>query len=365
MVRDLEDNICMNKQKFNQLQGLRVFAIFLVVACHIPLQFDGGISNVIFFCLSGFLLVKPFSKVFRIESWKELVVFYLKKIVTIIIPYWIFITLLMFLMKHQMPLIWGHWHYYRRAMLFYDAPGHLWFLQQLVLMYFISPIFIFIHMLLTKYIKWDYINLAYGAFLLGLALITRQFLSSDVFYLLTGGEKAPFRIHSFLVGMAFAYFYSVIVQKEIKISFKLQQFLCVIPLSILVFAMISGFIFGPRNIAIGWSYQYCTAVFASIMIVMLVWCNDSWLCKILSFKPLVEIGNITFSIYILHFFFMPYIRPVAENDGVLLIGTFILSMGVGYLFQKAVFDKINFLCNKYVYPSILKIHKKQPTENAA
>lgn len=44
------------------LDGLRALAITLIVASHCNFLNQGGLGNAIFFCLSGFLAVSPFSQ---------------------------------------------------------------------------------------------------------------------------------------------------------------------------------------------------------------------------------------------------------------------------------------------------------------
>ena len=51
----------MNQSKSNSIQGLRFWAIGLIVASHCGFLSQGGLGNCIFFAMSGFFACQPFA----------------------------------------------------------------------------------------------------------------------------------------------------------------------------------------------------------------------------------------------------------------------------------------------------------------
>ena len=336
-------------KKTLQLQGLRTIGCFLIVACHAAFKFDGGIGNAIFFALAGFLVVKPFMEEdYKINSFREVLVFYLKKIVTICIPYWLIIFSTNALFEGWTNIFKGEWDKVWLAACFYDCPAHFWFLQQILVMYLFTPLIILLHMGCKRIIKWKYFNIIFGAFLIGSALIFYFFVNENVIFFYSGGAKAPFRVYSYLIGMGFAYFYTIIVQNKITLNKLAQHLAAIIPFSLIVLSIFSVYIF---KINVGWTYQFLSGILAALVIFLLTWLNNSWLSIGLRFKPLVEIGNVTYVIYIIHVFVIPQIT--AETPRYALIVVLIVSIALAYLLQKVLFDPINKLCQKFIYPKIL------------
>ena len=67
----------MNQSKNNAIQGLRFWAISLIIASHCGILMQGGVGNVIFFAMSGFFVCRPYSaddyeyKYFKINGYSQ------------------------------------------------------------------------------------------------------------------------------------------------------------------------------------------------------------------------------------------------------------------------------------------------------
>lgn len=341
--------------KLLQLQGLRAIGCFIVVASHFGFIGNGGIGNVIFFVLAGFLFVKPFlNHDFEFKSLRDLGVYYIKKIIGLYLPYCILVVTLRLVFGNQ-TIVTCNWTHVWQSLVLYKCSVHLWFMQQILILYLIAPAFIYLHMLLKKFIKWRFLNLGYGVLLIGLAIICYYFLTPDVFHLYRNGLPCKFMPELFLIGMAFGYFFTLISHNNIQLSKTTQNIISVIPLIVIVFCFIINFvvkaIWPSSNITIGWNYMLACSIVIAIMIFLLTLVSDSFLAKILGCKPLATIGDVSFTIYIIHPWFLPFLTLTPAYVNTLLV--FVISFALAFLFHKYILFYINQFADKYIYKKLL------------
>ncbi len=346
--------------KLSQLQGLRAIGCFLVVASHFGFIGNGGIGNVIFFVLAGFLFVKPFlDHDFEFKTLKHLGVYYVKRIIGLYLPYCILVVVLRLAFGDR-TIVTCNWTHVWQSIVLYKCSVHLWFMQQILIIYLFAPAFIYLHMLLKKFIKWKILNLVFGLFLIGLALLSYYFLTPEVFHLYRNGNPCKFVPEIFLVGMAFGYFYTLISHNHIQPSKKVQNIISIVPLIILVFCFVINFIvkaiWPSFHITLGWDYMFATAIVISIMIFLLTLISDSFFAKFLGCKPLTTIGDVSLTIYIIHPWFLPFLTLTPAWKNTLIV--FIISFAIAFLFHKYVLFYINKFADKYIYKRILKPEEK-------
>ncbi|MBR3116692.1 MAG: acyltransferase [Bacilli bacterium] len=98
----------------------------------------------------------------------------------------------------------------------------------------------------------------------------------------------------------------------------------------------------------GWFPRYSNSfiwLIPNIIILLLFSCETGYLSKLLSIKPIVYLGNLTFPAYILHqFIFINYYTIPAINDGMTDRGKLISLLFILFVcfFLASVVNKINF-----------------------
>lgn len=137
----------MKTERWEQLDGLRAFAICLVVASHTQafhLTGQGGLAVAFFFVLSGYLLVLPWKKdgEERFCSLSGILFFYRKRFLRLIPAYYV-----VYLAAHWLT---DSTESIAKHLLFLNCSGHLWFLQQEILFYLLAPFFMLLLALLKK-----------------------------------------------------------------------------------------------------------------------------------------------------------------------------------------------------------------------
>ena len=140
----------ITKQKHIEgLDILRIFAIICVLACHTAFldSSSGGIGNKIFFVLGGFLtffsLTGNLCK--KPLNIKNIVSYYIKRIFRILPSYWLVILLVYGLRPGVFSLRdFSTPNSLILNLLFVKTFGHLWFIQQMMLMYLLAPFIILI-----------------------------------------------------------------------------------------------------------------------------------------------------------------------------------------------------------------------------
>lgn len=306
-------------KKYSALQGLRFWAITLVVASHCGVLSQGGVGNDIFFALSGFLAGLPFKSNAEADflSIKKYASYYSKRFFRIIPVYWVGLWLAAFVLNIFSLTDLTGFESLLLNMFFIKCAGHLWFLQQEVVFYIILPVILtiaaFLKMLFRKIVPGK----GSADFLIFIILITASFLlnrylTAEIFYLNGNSNKLAFRAGDLLCGTAFSYLYKNLTALDTRI-FKTGFFFLLS--NICVFGFLFMTIFSAEPILsridgkyagyfIGWEMSYVLVFTAAILIVLMLLTDGSAGNRFLGNPVFNYIGNVSYVIYILHFFLL-------------------------------------------------------------
>lgn len=295
-------------ENIDALDGLRAFALLLVVADHTWGLFSGaGRSGVwMFMTLSGFLLAKPFvQQPERILSPPFLRHFFVRRIKRILPVYYTYI-LLVFLLQGRLEEAALHF-------LFLKGNGHLWVVPQEICFYLLTPPVLLLCLLLFRIRPWLVLP---G--LLGMIMLANRFSESA---LLIGGMDAPIPLYFgvFLGGMLASWLHYGFGP---QLSRLLRRSRCgehkaaaAAVLILLVFVLFSherawG---GKRFFALIY-YPWFAAAAAALILAVLE-AGKSPLVSFLSSLPLRALSLVSFSMYVFHTLVIDVIRKVGELHG--------------------------------------------------
>ena len=329
------------KIKFQGFEALRVFAIIMVVAGHIGLLQNtaGGIGNKIFFVLSGFL---AYFSTEHIDSIRSLLQFYLKKLLRIVPTYWLIIVAAwrmfpgIFVLRdfstNQSLLL---------NLCFVRSFGHLWFMQQIMLMYLCAP-------LLQLPLRWmkqiwkrrnadSVLPFAISAAVIILAAFAQKnFITSEVFCLSGEGSHAQFQIWIFMFGFAAANVYEIWVRCTLHL--KRENGLKVLPVFTGIYItcfFLSLFLF----VVPYFHTKYAVAaqvmdsgllrtVLSSLAVLLIAFVSGSRIAGVLGNPVFVILSDISFGIYMVHFFFLGNFRTESGIQN--FLSNFLFSMCVAF-----------------------------------
>lgn len=324
------------KARFQGFEGLRAFAILMVIAGHAGALSNtaGGIGNKIFFVLSGFL---AYFSTKNIKDFHGLLQFYMKKAVRIVPAYWLVIlaawrmfpgVFILHDMSTDQSLILN--------LLFVKSYGHLWFMQQIMLMYFCVPLLQYVTRHVKKITETRLGDAAScmmcAALAVILALLEKNFLTADVLKMSGQGSHAQFQAWIFMFGFAFACIYEGLLglglPKNKKIANIITDFYAPAVLFLLFIFVIPSFHETYSGIALVMDSGTLRTILSCIAVLLLAITADSLIAKIFSCPPFKVISDISFGIYMVHFFLLGYFQTgsVLKN----FLSNFVISMCVAY-----------------------------------
>lgn len=304
-----------DKRIIGGLNGLRVYAIAIIVACHTGFLSEaaGGIGNTIFFALSGFL---AFYSIVDATGIKENLIFYFKKIMRIVPVFWTVLIIVWRMIPGTFSLTdFETNHSLILNMLFVKSYGHLWFLQHLMLMYLLTPVLGIIYRLIHKAldkqgafeIVSDFIS---GAFFIILAVLAKLFLTPEVLTLAGEGSHSQFQIWVFLLGFATA-----VIGQGIRNAGKLERsssaskivavltdVYAVVFMVVMVLAVVPAICGDNSYIFI--SNRFLRTILACVLLFLLLISDSNHIKKVLDSKILMYLSKVSFGIYLWHFFLL-------------------------------------------------------------
>jgi peptidoglycan/LPS O-acetylase OafA/YrhL len=296
------------------LDGIRMVAVTLVVLSHTNILNQGGLGNAIFFCLSGFLAALPFVQdgERRYLSAQNTLNYYFSRLFRILPLYYFILISVKWLTGNK---FFESKTVLLQNMIFTDCYGHLWFLQQEMVMYLILPFLMILMAVIKSFIPRKYNDAACVIVLLFITQLTWKFLTPDIFYLRGNGTKMAFRIWQFTVGMAAAYLYRIYVKSGSQWD---KHRGVRIGLDILASLLLIGCVLSSSSVLgridkqlvgfyVGWRFPLWCSSLAGVLILCLLVNPTGFVAKLLSNKILVVLGRISFGIYLVHFFFLPYV----------------------------------------------------------
>ena len=318
------------RKRIPQFDGLRGMAILLVIASHtnaFNLSGQGGIGVTIFFVLSGFLLAVPFVNNNQMFNLRDLFKFYLRRVKRILPMY--YITLVLFIIFS--PNFLGDVNSIVKHFLFIQANGHLWSTQQEMCFYLICPIIFYIIYMLIKKFKLTHTIIA--IILIVISFLLEKYLTTDIFNLNGNGKQQVFRIFIFLFGISICYFISgekYIEIKESRIFIKIINIISIISIFIMIFSAkyyksMIGIM--PSIEYVGWEYPMVFSVLSGIIIIAIISDETGVISKVFKFEPLISIGRVSYSMYLLHFLLLPFLKEyINENNTLFFCLTLITYM---------------------------------------
>ena len=324
----------MEKKYFAQLDGVRALAALLVVASHtgaMKMTGQGGLAVAAFFALSGFIVVCPWKKdeEERFCSIKYIGQFYLKRALRLLPAYYVVIIFANWLT--------GTLRTATEDLLFLNSSGHLWFLQQELLMYLIVPFLMIVLHFLKQRCRMN--NLLIGILLLITAYFLQEHLTSKVFYLMGNGKKQSFRIGLFMTGMAFGYFYkwgkcSKITHGAAKAAADVLEFVLAAAAVFSSAFFVEKLCPGLTEYYVGWKHPFACAVGSSLLFYLLLANGDGWAARIFSNPIAVYVGRLSYGIYLIHYFLIPYVTlPTCKQ---IFAAVFVLSLGTSLLINEII-----------------------------
>ena len=216
----------MDNKRNNALDGLRFWAIALVIASHSGFLLQGGIGNDIFFALSGLLAVSPFKDKDVTSLFKDGYIwkYYLKRIVRIIPTFWFFLIFSTTFFSFYNIFDFSTFDSLTLNAFFIKSKGHLWFIQQEMVFYIMVPFLLFaiglVKVILKRFglkkSKVDAISTVFFTIFVILAL--KRIIKLPNIVLQGNGGNSVFRYNGFFIGMVTGLIYKTITFGEYKIN---------------------------------------------------------------------------------------------------------------------------------------------------
>lgn len=320
----------MKDQRITGLDGIRLWAILLIVAEHTGfIRENGAVGVALCFVLSGFLTVyspkreDPADSFFSLKQW---LFYYLRRFFRIVPLYYFCVLFFWFFYP---AICFGSWESVFRHLTFQECGIHFWYLQQEVVMYlFVPPIFLVLALLHRLFRgKWQ-VQWLYIALLLLAAWYCKLY---PLFTLPGNGQQQPFRIYLFLMGMATGYFCRLVRLREWKLTKMAKNTLAVIGNLWMLAAFLITLLSSPQfliyfGIDMRETY-YSVQMDIPFGIVAMLWIIAAVLCRrgpvaVFFGNPVfVHLSERSYGIYLFHFL-LRLSLGVADGVMMFLLDTF-------------------------------------------
>lgn len=314
----------MKQSKNNAIQGLRFWAITLIILSHCGFLAQGGLGNNIFFAMSGFFVCQPFTKddyEYTYFAPGEFRRYYIKRLVRIIPACW----LCMFFAT------WGLAFFDFRDfrsenslllnMFFIKSKNHLWFLQQEVFFYLVAPFVILIIALFKKILGQLQLtamqtNTAVFIFLNLLVWVSYVALPmAPALFLQANGNSSPLRLWLFIIGMAFAYLLKIVKLVASTVSAgtiriceaagSIYIAVCLVLTIVSSEQFLSAFDESFAGYHVGWEHPVLVTYMSGLAIMILCLLSEGNIIRrFMGNRVFTLIGNVSYSMYLLHFMLM-------------------------------------------------------------
>ena len=343
----------MKREHFKGYAGLRTFAISMVIACHVGFlaPSSGGIGNKIFFTLSGFL---AYFSLLNIDNIRGIIPYWWRKIIRIIPAFYILIILVAiafpqcisamnFTTENSLIL----------NMFFVKSYAHLWFLQQIMLMYLVSPLFMYLVKLISYVMVKDKIHsqhmdiklagskIVSAALIFMIAVLEKRYFTSEVFSLSGTNNHGQFAIWMFLLGFSCALVYDACRQVKVLHLFFSNKAMSIVAngyvisfIAVMLIMVVPSVHDRYIGIAVLLESESLRSILSCIAIFLLAVTPDNFLKKILDNRLFQLISDCSFEIYIIHFFIIPCFTGLASWR--LFVAVYVFSLCVGYCVHRVV-----------------------------
>lgn len=378
-----------NKSKYlPSIDSLRALAVLAVIIYHVDVNYlPGGFLGVdLFFVLSGYLISSLIIKEYKKTGSVNLYNFYIRRARRLLPAVYFMITVGLVVMvlfnevllrKSHLDAIFGYiyssnWWYIFHKLDYFDSFGaqspfkHLWSLAIEEQFYMIFPL-LFLLVNRKKKSKDGTYKLNKNFLYVVLGLIIVSLIAHIILFDINNISRIYFgtdtRAFSLLVGVVGAILYPI---ERLHAKVTLQQNMIYSVVSLVSIAtLITVMIYTSEYNT--WLYRggFLLVAVLGLIVIISSGKQHTLMSRLLSFKPVVFIGKISYSLYLWHFLVLVLTTPVSEigNPNIYfvilrVILTFIVAI-VSYVFVETPIRKLGF--KKYVsviFKKMIKCSRK-------
>ena len=379
-----------NKSKYlPSIDSLRALAVLAVIIYHVDVNYlPGGFLGVdLFFVLSGYLISSLIIKEYRKTGSLNLYNFYIRRARRLLPAVYFMITVGLVVMvlfnevllrKSHLDAIFGYiyssnWWYIFHKLDYFDSFGaqspfkHLWSLAIEEQFYMIFPLlFLLVNGKKkskggTYKLNKNFLYVVLGLILVSLIAYILLFDINNISRIYFGTDTRAF---SLLVGVVGAILYPM-ERLHSKVTPQQNMIYSVVSL-VSIATLITVMIYTSEYNT--WLYRggFLLVAILGLIVIISSGKQHTLMSKLLSFKPIVFIGKISYSLYLWHFPILVLTTPVSEigNPNIIfvilrVILTFILATA-SYVFVETPIRKLGF---KNYINVIFKKLKKRPRKS--
>ena len=379
-----------NKSKYlPSIDSLRALAVLAVIIYHVDVNYlPGGFLGVdLFFVLSGYLISSLIIKEFRKTGTVNLYNFYIRRARRLLPAVYFMITVGLVVMvlfnevllrKSHLDAIFGYiyssnWWYIFHKLDYFDSFGaqspfkHLWSLAIEEQFYMIFPLlFLLVNGKKkskdgTYKLNKNFLYVVLGLILVSLIAHILLFDINNISRIYFGTDTRAF---SLLVGVVGAILYPM-ERLHSKVTPQQNMLYSVVSLASIATLIIVMVYTSEYNT---WLYRggFLLVAILGLIVIISSGKQHTLMSKLLSFKPIVFIGKISYSLYLWHFPILVLTTPVSEigNPNIFfvilrIVLTFAVAI-VSYVFVETPIRKLGF---KNYINVIFKKLKKRPRKS--
>ena len=376
-----------NKSKYlPSIDSLRALAVLAVIIYHVDVNYlPGGFLGVdLFFVLSGYLISSVIIKEYRKTGSLNLYNFYIRRARRLLPAVYFMITVGLVVMvlfnevllrKSHLDAIFGYiyssnWWYIFHKLDYFDSFGaqspfkHLWSLAIEEQFYMIFPLLFLLVNRKKKSKDGTYkLNKNFLYVILGLILVSliAHILLFDINNISRIYFGTDTRAFSLLVGVVGAILYPM---ERLHAKVTLQQNMVYSVVSLVSIAtLITVMIYTSEYNTLLYRGGFLLVAILGLIVIISSGKQHTLMSRLLSFKPVVFIGKISYSLYLWHFPVLVLTTPVSEigNPNIFfvilrIVLTFAVAI-VSYVFVETPIRKLGF---KNYINVIFKKLKKRP-----
>lgn len=328
-------------ERLVQLEGLRGIAIINVVFSHCGILNQGGMSNALFFALTGFLLINPFKDLYeqRFLSLKGITKYYKARAIRVLPMY--YLILLLIFIQTRFNII--PEKVFVRLLFFNVRYRHLWYIYSYFWVMLTIPIVFIVLLLLAKKIQCLNNDLVCALAFLTIAFLVRLFFVWKDYF--------DIRFDQLMTGICFGYLFRF-VRSHQRETAALAKYAHAADLLILLIFLFSVFTSNEileqinpnrEDYLVGSRYIFAVGFIMSILIFLVCLYPNGVMGKLLSSKALVFVGKYSFPIYLLNSFIIDQLY--IESREFKFICVFSTSLLIAWLLD-TVINNIIGLCQK-------------------
>ena len=379
-----------NKSKYlPSIDSLRALAVLAVIIYHVDVNYlPGGFLGVdLFFVLSGYLISSLIIKEYRKTGSLNLYNFYIRRARRLLPAVYFMITVGLVVMvlfnevllrKSHLDAIFGYiyssnWWYIFHKLDYFDSFGaqspfkHLWSLAIEEQFYMIFPL-LFLLVNRKKKSKDGTYKLNKNFLYVVLGLILASLIAHILLFDINNISRIYFgtdtRAFSLLVGVVGAILYPM-ERLHAKVTPQQNMLYSVVSL-VSIATLITVMIYTSEYNTLLYRGGFLLVAILGLIVIISSGKQHTLMSRLLSFKPVVFIGKISYSLYLWHFPVLVLTTPVSEigNPNIIfvvlrIILTFVLATA-SYMFVETPIRKLGF---KNYINVIFKKLKKRPRKS--